>query len=131
MSNRVNQHQSACLAYRRRRYREGRGRTAMGFHRGRPLTPVGARCHIVPPGWGGGSAGSSKQGLLGAQPGGLRDSRLLLGASAASSVGPTTASSYRHAVRASCSATPRRAGASGAFLPTLARRSQRGPREFC
>ena len=90
----------------------------MVFHRGRPLTPLGARFHIPshprcghPPGWGGGSAGSSKQGLLGAQPGGLRDSRLLLGASAALSVGPTTAI--------------------GAFLPTLARRSQRGPREFC
>ncbi len=34
MSNRVNQ--------------PGRGRTAMGFHRGRPLTPLGARFHIVP-----------------------------------------------------------------------------------
>lgn len=97
MSNRVNQ--------------PGRGRTAMGFHRGRALTPLGARFHIVPKGWGGGSAGSSKPCLLGAQPGGLRDSRLLLGASAALSVGPTTAI--------------------GAFLPTLARRSQRGPREFC
>ena len=74
MSNRVNQ--------------PGRGRTAMGAHRGRPLTPLGARFHIVPKGWGGGSAGSSKPCLLGAQPGGLRDSRLLLGASAASSVGP-------------------------------------------
>ena len=90
MSNRVNQHQSVCLAYRRRRYREGRGRTAMGFHRGRPLTPLGARFHIVPKGWGGGRRVSS---------------------SAALSVGPTTAI--------------------GAFLPTLARRSQRGPREFC
>ena len=96
MSNRVNQ--------------PGRGRTAMGFHRGRPLTPLGARFHIVQKGWGGGRRVS---------------------ASAASSVGPTTASSDRHAVRASCSATPRRAGASSAFLPTLARRSQRGPREFC
>ena len=96
MSNRVNQ--------------PGRGRTAMGFHRGRPLTPLGARFHIVSKGWGGGRR---------------------LAASAASSVGPTAASSYRHAVRASCSATPRRAGASSAFLPTLARRSQRGPREFC
>ena len=103
MSNRVNQ--------------PGRGRTAMGFHRGRALTPLGARFHIPshpryghPPGWGGGRR---------------------LGASAALSVGPTTASSDRHAVRASCSATPRRAGASSAFLPTLARRSQRGPREFC
>ena len=76
MSNRVNQ--------------QGRGRTAMGAHRGRPLTPLGARFHIVPKGWGGGRR---------------------LGASAASSVGPTTAI--------------------GAFLPTLARRSQRGPREFC
>ena len=76
MSNRVNQ--------------PGRGRTAMGFHRGRPLTPLGARFHIVPKGWGGGRR---------------------LGASAALSVGPTTAI--------------------GAFLPTLARRSQRGPREFC
>lgn len=76
MSNRVNQ--------------QGRGRTAMGFHRGRHLTPLGARFHIVPPGWGGGRR---------------------LGASAASSVGPTTAF--------------------GAFLPMLARRSQRGPREFC
>ncbi len=96
MSNRVNQ--------------PGRCRTAMVFHRGMPLTPLGARFHIVPKGWGGGRR---------------------LGASAALSVGPTTASSYRHAVRASCSATPRRAGASGAFPPTLARRSQRGPREFC
>ena len=96
MSNRVNQ--------------PGRGRTAMGFHRGRALTPLGARFHIVPKGWGGGRR---------------------MGASAALSVGPTTASSDRHAVRASCSATPRRAGASSAFLPTLARRSQRGPREFC
>jgi len=76
MSNRVNQ--------------PGRGRTAMGFHRGRPLTPLGARFHIVPKGWGGGRRVSS---------------------SAALSVGPTTAI--------------------GAFLPTLARRSQRGPREFC
>ena len=76
MSNRVNQ--------------PGRGRTAMGFHRGRALTPLGARFHIVPKGWGGGRR---------------------MGASAALSVGPTTASS--------------------AFLPTLARRSQRGPREFC
>ena len=76
MSNRVNQ--------------PGRGRTAMRVHRGRPLTPLGARFHIVPPGWGGGRC---------------------LGASAASSVGPTTAF--------------------GAFLHTPARRSQRGPREFC
>ena len=83
MSNRVNQ--------------PGRVRTAMGFHRGRALTPLGARFHIPshprcghPPGWGGGRR---------------------LGASAALSVGPTTAI--------------------GAFLPTLARRSQRGPREFC
>ena len=76
MSNRVNQ--------------PGRGRTAMGFHRGRALTPLGARFHIVPKGWGGGRR---------------------LAASAALSVGPTTAI--------------------GAFLPTLARRSQRGPREFC
>ena len=76
MSNRVNQ--------------QGRGRTAMRVHRGRPLTPLGARFHIVPSGWGGGRR---------------------LGASVASFVGPTTAI--------------------GAFLPTLARRSQRGPREFC
>ena len=83
MSNRVNQ--------------PGRGRTAMGFHRGRALTPLGARFHIPshprcghPPGWGGGRH---------------------MGASVALSVGPTTAI--------------------GAFLPTLARRSQRGPREFC
>ncbi len=62
----------------------------MGFHRGRALTPLGARFHIVPKGWGGGRRVS---------------------ASAALSVGPTTAI--------------------GAFLPTLARRSQRGPREFC
>ncbi len=76
MSNRVNQ--------------PGRGRTAMGFHRGRALTPLGARFHIVPTGWGGGRRVSS---------------------SAAWSVGPTPAI--------------------GAFLPPLARRSQRGPREFC
>ena len=75
MSNRVSQ--------------QGSGRAAMRFHHGRPLTPLGARFHIVPPGWGGGRR---------------------LGASAASSVGPTTAF--------------------GAFLPTLARRSQRGPRAF-
>ncbi len=56
MSNRVNQ--------------QGRGRTTMGVHRGRPLTPLGARFHIVPPGWGGGRR---------------------LGASAASSVGSTAA----------------------------------------